>query len=61
MNERKFATFRKDFGEGDLESLEIVLLFVIIKKVWAHYSIVHSSLKMLSPSNDHLQNLELTF
>ena len=37
MNERKIATFRKGFGEGDLENLEIVLLFVIIKKVWAHY------------------------
>ena len=34
---RKIATFRKDFGEGDLENLEIVLLFVMIKKVWAHY------------------------
>jgi len=33
MNERKIATFRKGFGEGDLENLEIVLLFVIIKKV----------------------------
>ena len=37
MNERKIATFRKSFGEGDLESLKIVLLFVIMKKVWAHY------------------------
>ena len=37
MNERKIATFRKDFGEGDSENLEIVLLFVIIKKVWARY------------------------
>ena len=37
MKERKIATFRKDFGEGDLENLEIVLLFVIIKKVWARY------------------------
>ena len=37
MKERKIATFRKDFGEGDLENLEIALLFVIIKKVWAHY------------------------
>ena len=37
MNERKITTFRKGFGEGDLESLKIVLLFVIMKKVWAHY------------------------
>ena len=37
MNERKIATFRKDFGEGDLENLKIALLFVIIKKVWAYY------------------------
>ena len=37
MIKRKIAAFRKGFGEGDLESLKIVLLFVIMKKVWAHY------------------------
>ena len=37
MKERKIAIFRKDFGEGDIENLKIVLLFVVIKKVWTHY------------------------
>ena len=37
MIKRKIATFRKGFGEGDLESLRIVLLFLIMKQIWAHY------------------------
>ena len=64
MNERKIATFRKDFGEGDSENLEIVLLFVIIIESLgslSYYSIGYSSLKMLSPFDDHSQNLELSF
>ena len=32
MNERKIATFRKGFGEGDLESLRVVLVVFIIRK-----------------------------
>ena len=37
MIKREIVTFRKGFGEGDLENLKMVLLFVIMKKVWAHY------------------------
>jgi len=38
MIKRKIATFRKGFGEGDLESLRIVLVvFIIRKQIWAHY------------------------
>ena len=64
MIKREIATFRKGFGEGDLESLRIVLLFYNKKAnlgSLSHYSIVHSSLKMLSASSDHLQNLKFIF
>jgi len=38
MIKREIATFRKGFGEGDLESLRIVLVvFIIRKQIWAHY------------------------
>jgi len=38
MIKRKIATFRKGFGEGDLESLRIILVvFIIRKQIWAHY------------------------
>ena len=37
MTERKIVTFSKGFGEGDLESLKIILLFVIMKQILAHY------------------------
>ena len=37
MIKREIVTFRKSFGEGDLESLRIVLLFLIMKQIWAHY------------------------
>ena len=43
MNERKIATFRKGFGEGDLESLKIVLLFVIMKKSGLTISLLNCS------------------
>ena len=37
MIKRETATFRKGFGEGDLENLRIILLFIILKQIWAHY------------------------
>ena len=64
MIKRKIATFRKGFGEGDLENLRIILLFYNKRAnlgSLSHYSIVHSSLKLLSASSDHLQNLKLIF
>ena len=54
MIKREIATFRKDFGEGDLESLRIVLLFYNKDAnlgSLSHYSIVHSSIEILSASN----------
>ena len=37
MIQREIATFREGFGEGDLKILNIVLLIIIRKKIWAHY------------------------
>ena len=57
MIKREIVTFRKVFGEGDLESLRIVLLLYNKKAnlgSLSHYSIVCSSLEMLSASSDHL-------
>jgi len=53
MIKREIATFRKGFGEGDLESLRVVLLFYNKKAnlgSLSHYSIVHSSIKISSAS-----------
>ena len=53
MIKREIATFRKGFGEGDLESSKIVLLFYNKEAnlgSLSHYSIVHSSIKILSAS-----------
>ena len=64
MIKREITTSRQGFGEGDLESLRIILLFYNKKAnlgSLSHYSIVRSSLEMLSASSDHLQNLKLIF
>ena len=64
MIKREIATFRKGFGEGDLESLKIVLLFIIMKKIWAHYLTTQLFILLLKcqvPQSDHLQNLKLIF
>ena len=37
MIKREIAIFRKGFGEGDLESLKIILLIIIRKRIWAYY------------------------
>ena len=53
MIKREIATFRKGFGEGDLESSKIVLLFYNKEAnlgLLSHYSIVYSSIKILSAS-----------
>ena len=53
MIKREIATFRKDFGEGDLESLRIILLFYNKEAnlgSLSHYSIVHSSIRISSAS-----------
>ena len=53
MIKREIVTFRKGFGEGDLESSKIVLLFYNKEAnlgSLSHYSIVHSSIKILSAS-----------
>ena len=42
MIKREIATFRKSFGEGNLESSKIVLLFIIRKKRRSFASIVES-------------------